>query len=821
MNGRPALKFCLLLAAGILAGWLAPFPPVALFWAASGLFLATAGMLIFNRTNDTLIAALTALLVIVTGVLTVTVDVRTVPAADPARFISPDTVTVSGTVAEIVGRSARSARFQLDCSSISNGGMTLPLEGRILVMASGRGADGPVIESLVPGRRVLVRGCILGISPARNPGEIDWQAHYRLAGIRAQMNVRSAGQVTAGDDAAEGFINRYVIPVRRNLSARLMSAVAGREARFLNGLILGERNEVPSDLKADFITVGVMHLLAISGQQVVLVALLIAALLTVLRVPETPRFIIVACSLAYYVLLTGSSPSVTRAGIMSIVVLGAGIAQRRPDVLNALGVAAAAILLWDPKQLFDPGFLLSFSAVLAIVLLYPLILQATPGITARFAKVRILDLAWKGVAVSLAAGLGTAPIVAYYFGRVSLVGFLANILIVPLSSVALVLGMLTLGASFLWGWLASVYAEGAAASAWLTFRLVDFFAGFPYASVDFRLSLAFLAAFYGLLALLLISVARKSWKPVIVGALVLCNLGVYGGLLSAARPAPLRVTFLDVGQGDAAFIEFPGGKKMLIDGGPKTFSFDAGERTVVPFLRHMEVEKIDYLVLSHPHGDHLGGVSAVLGAVPVADHHRRGLDGEKFDVRTVHADRRFPRDPARFAVRGGYDRDGPPGEGLRPRARGRTGRRFGPAQRPVGRPDAPVRGDERGVPRRRRRRLGGGDRRAVRRVPRRGHPEGRPPREQDEQLGGFPAERESRVVRHFGGGGEQLRPPVPGRPRTAGGNGERHPPDRPPGRRGVRIRRPFLAAGRPSRLAVRIESRGINPYNDLKYFHTT
>ncbi len=638
MANRPALKFSLLLAAGILAGWLAPLPPAIPFVTAALLFLAVLTTLIFFRSRHTLAAVLVPLTVVASGWLLITVDDRTIPADDPARFISGDTVSVSGTVSEIVGRSARSVRFQLDCSSIapgapdSSGEASAPLAGRILVMLSGRAADGPGTDLLTPGAQITVRGQLLGISPARNPGTVDWQAHYRLAGIRARMSVRSAGQLGPGVAAAEGFtgsfVNRFVIPVRRNLSGRLMSLLPEREARFLNGLILGERNEVPSDLKSDFITVGVMHLLAISGQQVVLVALLIAALLTVLRVPEKPRFFILSCALAYYVLLTGSSPSVTRAGIMSIVVLGAGIAQRRPDILNALGVAAAGILLWDPKQLFDPGFLLSFSAVLAIVLLYPLILLATPALTDRFAKVRILDLAWKGVAVSLAAGLGTAPIVAYYFGRVSLVGFVANILIVPLSSVALVFGMLTVGASFVWGWLASVYAEGAAASAWLTFRLVDFFAGFPYASVDFRISLAVLCAFFAMVALLLVSVSRKSWKPILVGALVVCNVAVYWSVLSPRDAGTMRITFLDVGQGDAAFVEFPGGKTMLIDAGPRTFSFDAGERTVIPFLRHRGVERIDYLIISHPHGDHLGGVPAILGAFPVGTVIEGGSSGQ-------------------------------------------------------------------------------------------------------------------------------------------------------------------------------------------------
>jgi competence protein ComEC len=618
MEHRPALKFCVLLSAGIVAGSILPFAPGLFFLSAAALFLAAIVVLIAPWGKADRGAFLFPVLVVSFGAFLASVDLHTVAPDDPAAFISPDTVTVTGSIAETAGRGPRSARFILECESASARGVTRELSGRVLVVLTGRAAEEAAAPGrLAPGRVAVVRGPILGIEPPRNPGDVDWQAHYRLSGIRARMPVRSPGQVSTGAVSGEGFVNRFVVPARAALARRIAAFIDDREARFLNGLVLGERNEVPSDLRADFITVGVMHLLAISGQQVVLVAMLIAGLLAVFRIPEKPRFIVVACALAYYVLLTGASPSVTRAGIMSVVMLGARVAQRKADIFNALGVAASAILLWDPAQLFDPGFLLSFSAVLAIVLLYPLVLRAAPGLTARCERYRVLDLAWKGTAVSLAAGLGTAPIVAYFFGRISLVGFLANILIVPLSSVALVLGLLTLGASFVWDWLASVYGAAAELSAWLTFRLVGFFADLPYASVDFRLSLGVLASVYVLLALTLVSAARKSWKPALFGLLVLGNVAVYAGLLSRSDGDRLRVTFLDVGQGDAAFVEFPGGATMIIDAGPKGSFFDAGERTVVPFLRHRGVDTVDYLVVSHPHGDHLGGVPAVMSAVPV------------------------------------------------------------------------------------------------------------------------------------------------------------------------------------------------------------
>jgi competence protein ComEC len=557
-----------------------------------------------------------AALVVTLGALLVSADLHGTAGDDPSRFLSPDTVTVHGTVFEVAGRSPRSARYLVDCDSLTAGSKSRGISGRILLILTGRAAEPAAAGRLHPGRTLSIRAPLRGIEPARNPGEVDWRAHYLLGGVRARMGARDPGQVVPGPEDRDGFVSRFVIPARRELSARLRSVVSDREARFLNGLILGERSDVPPDLRAEFITVGVMHLLAISGQQVVLVAMLLAALLRALRIPAVPRFVLLACALGYYVLLTGGSPSVTRAGIMAVVMLGGAVAQRRADIHNALGVSAAAVLLADPARLFDPGFLLSYAAVLSIVLLYPLILSATPGLNAGLARVRILDLAWKGAAVSLAAGLGTLPITAYFFGRISVVGFAANILIVPLSSAALVLGMLALAASFLGPWIAAVYAAGAEASAWLTFRLVGLFAGVPYASVGFRISLFSLAAAYGLLALGLRSAARRSWRPLAAGILLACNLALYRDLFRAEGSA-MRVTFLDVGQGDAAFVEFPGGATMLIDGGPGTASSDAGTRTVVPFLGHMGVRRIDYMVLSHPHGDHLAGLPAVLRAFPV------------------------------------------------------------------------------------------------------------------------------------------------------------------------------------------------------------
>ncbi|HLF15434.1 MAG TPA: DUF4131 domain-containing protein, partial [Bacteroidota bacterium] len=156
MASRPALKFCLALASGILLGWVVPLPPPILLLVTAILFLVVLAALVFFRPRGVLTALLFPVLIASFGALLITADMRTVPAGDPARFLSPDTVTVTGTVSEIVGRSARSARFQLDCSSISKGDTSLELSGRILVMLSGRAANGPGAEMLTPGRKVEI-----------------------------------------------------------------------------------------------------------------------------------------------------------------------------------------------------------------------------------------------------------------------------------------------------------------------------------------------------------------------------------------------------------------------------------------------------------------------------------------------------------------------------------------------------------------------------------------------------------------------------------------------------------------------------------------
>ncbi len=352
-----------------------------------------------------------------------------------------------------------------------------------------------------------------------------------------------------------------------------------------------------------------------------------------LRIPRNLTIILTSLVLLFYMVLTGSQPPIVRATVMTLIILFGKILGEKSNALNSLGVAALVILAYDARQLFDVGFQLSFLAVLSIIYLYP-ILNAwiskiqidNPGNKAGVFLLRV-------AAVSLVATLGTLPLTAYYFGKVSVVGLLTNGIILPIVGASVMLGFV----SSLLGWVGFFVADAFAAvnGLLLSFSLAaaKISGGLSWAYVEtlqFRPvhAIPYFAALGVLFHLHLGSIARK----MVIALLVSLNILLFVSTSPSekSREGMLRVSFIDVGQGDAALVEFPDGKTMLIDAGPRAGDYDSGERIVVPFLRRRGIEKIDYVVASHPHADHIGGFASVF---------------KSFDVNTVLESGQPARDP--------------------------------------------------------------------------------------------------------------------------------------------------------------------------------
>ena len=612
-TNRPAVKFLAPFMTGIALGWHWPFSgPVALcaLFVASSVLIVIA---IIGRPAP-MRPLFLFLLILLFGILKITYDSRIAPADAIADEIKPgQRCVVRGAVTDLPDLTRPFVRFVVEAESIRTGDEGFrSVSGGILVSAAREGTDSVNFAAFVYGSRVVLTGELARPLRARNPGEFDQRAYLHLNNIDARMFL-APGELTAiGPPSKSDYLANFVAPVRRSVGIRIDRLIGGTESRFLKGLITGDRGGIPMEVKTAFINSGVMHILAVSGLHVAIVVMILLALLQAARVPEIPRIIVTCLLLVYYNFLTGGAASVTRSVLMAIVFLGGKLSQRKPDFYNTLAVSALPILLIDSKQFFDPGFQLSFAAVFSLVYLYPRLDAMCKLLPHAFRQISPLMYALSAFCVSLSAGIGTLPFTSYYFGKISIVGIAANIIVVPLSNVILAAGMLAVALSYVWGWLASVYAG---ATGFLTNALlysVEYFGSLPFAYLTSHFTFWSSVLFYGGLGIAIGMTRPGSRKTALIALFISADVFLFVDILRPVGPGTLRVTFLDVGQGDAELVELPGGRKLLVDAGPKNTSGDAGERFVGPFLAREGIGKINAIVLTHPHSDHLGGIPYLL-----------------------------------------------------------------------------------------------------------------------------------------------------------------------------------------------------------------
>jgi competence protein ComEC len=435
-----------------------------------------------------------------------------------------------------------------------------------------------------------------------------------------------------------------LIDIRSQLNESLSGVLPNPEAGLAAGILMGTRSHLPADLRDDMQATGTSHLVAVSGQNVLLLAaLLIGGLAWLIgrrRAAWIALFGIVA-----YAALVGAQPSVVRALIMGCLYIAAIMLGRRNSGIIAIGIAAALMTAHDPQIVHDVGFQLSFAATLGLVLLSsPLtawldyLVGRSSGL-AGFPPTRgAIDI----LTMTVASTALTLPIVAIHFEYVSPVAPLANLLVVPAfvavagtSSIAAVASNILPGQGSILAWLAwppAAYMLG----------MIRILADMPVASVKLSgVHVGHAVGYYAALGALVLWLSNRSVErleepspqpgssrrliPVGGLALVLCLASALVWIVaSAPNSGRLTVTFLDVGQGDAILIEGPDGHRMLIDGGPSGEAITAALGRNMPFHER----RLEMVVLTHPQQDHLGGLPEVLDQYSVRSLLTNGQAGE-------------------------------------------------------------------------------------------------------------------------------------------------------------------------------------------------
>ena len=427
------------------------------------------------------------------------------------------------------------------------------------------------------------------------------------------------------------------------------------EAALAKGMLLGQRDGIPKDVEEEFNDAGISHLIVISGANVMLVAgFVVGALRSVAG--RRQAILVAMVVVAAYALFVGGSPPVLRAAVMAIVVLG-GVLFGRGEFsrgvasplhshgLNALLLAAVVMTLLEPQVVSDVSFQLSFAATLGIVLFagrfeerFDSLLQSLPEAPARFLSGQL--------AMTTAASIAVIPIIAIYFGRLSLVSIPANLLAAPLFVLALGGSALTAGAGAVDADFGRAVGEFGHLPMALLVLLADFAASLPLASIAVTgHGILDALAMYGLVAIMLVWLLRRrprdpeevtarrvrvGWAGVTAMAVVGAAVVVWWGALSPENDR-LRVTVLDVGQGDAILIETPEGHTILVDGGPSGSVLMQALGEALPASER----DIDLVVLTHAQDDHVSGLVEVLRRYDVAQVHGGAVAGRNGSLRRV------------------------------------------------------------------------------------------------------------------------------------------------------------------------------------------
>jgi competence protein ComEC len=393
--------------------------------------------------------------------------------------------------------------------------------------------------------------------------------------------------------------------VRSSLSDGIRTLFPPRESGLLLGLAVGDTSQLDAGLEEDFRATGLGHLLAVSGQNVAMVLAPVIGMAILLRSSARARFMVGSGTVLVFVLVTGLEPSVLRAGLMAVVAM-AGVLWGRPrSPGSVLGAAVLILLVADPRLAGAVGFQLSVAATAGLLLL------ASP-LAARLGRLpRPVAVA---MATTLAAQAGVTPLLLYHFQVVPLGTLPANLLALPAVAPALLLGVAAAGARLLFRPVGAVLAGIALLPLRYLEAVADRFASAPVPSIT-SLGGGTATLMAGIAAVLVTAwwfrSGRRISPTVAAAAALLLPLFVWATALGSGPPSGLVVRFIDVGQGDAALVTAPDGATLLVDAGPD-------EDFVATKLASLGVKRIDLVVATHAHADHVAGLPPVLARFPVS-----------------------------------------------------------------------------------------------------------------------------------------------------------------------------------------------------------
>ena len=459
-------------------------------------------------------------------------------------------------------------------------------------------------ETLKYGDKIELVGNFKLAQERRNPGGFDYRFYLKTKKIYGIVTTKNTKRLKENNVNIISMIANKTANVIKNQSKKLLE---NKKACLLIGLLIGDTDEIDEETKEDFRNSNLTHMLAVSGLHVSYVLLAVNYIITKVKIHKKLSKIIVMLLILFFILVTGATPSVLRAGTMTIYLILGGIFYRRISVFSSLNLSLLVIIIMNPYCLFDVGLQLSYAGTIGIVYLYPII------------KEKIYNKA-NSILITISANIVIIPIIMYNFNTISLTFFISNLLAGPIIGIIIILGFSIIIISLIFFPIANIFSKILNLLIILFLNTAKACANLPFSKIFIITpTLKFIFLYYCLLVFIIIkeriqiriNIKLRNKVIAILIILVIINPIKY---FSNIKQSNLKIYFVDVGQGDSTCIVTPKNKIILIDGGgnSKDENYDIGKQTLLPYLLDKKINKIDYCIVSHFDSDHCGGLMYIL-----------------------------------------------------------------------------------------------------------------------------------------------------------------------------------------------------------------